>query len=504
MKKNHLKAFLSAHAVCLCMLAFQGNVHGGPVWPGFDFYAVGNECYLKNMAGNIVHKWTSANMVMSHAHLLRDSSVLFPYADTNAFLSGVAVPGGGIQIIKWNGTVAWDYKYYSSMFIPHHDVEPVYHTNDISETPSLFVICATKENTNGVLAEKIVELKPSGAKDAVIKWVWYAYDHSTSSGTDKPELLDLNMGYGDGSGEQMTDWLHMNSVSYNPNLDQLVVGVNWFGEFIVLDHGTTTAQAAGHTGGNYGKGGDILYRWGNPLSYGCTGTRYLYRPHDANWVPKYMPGTRKPLPGAGNVLVISNKTLKGYEIATSGAAGAYKRIAGSAYGPESPYSSFDITRMSSDQGSIQRLPNGNTLLAKGSGATGILEFDAKGTVVEETPWSAQEYFRYDSSYLGSTLLDVDVPSDVAPVKPAPAITTPLQVVAACTGKQIDFTITNGTGRSARFTLYSIDGKMIFEKILIGRTFSWNMHNQSPGLYVMKVSCGGSHLERRLMISDRGR
>ncbi|MBN2446317.1 MAG: aryl-sulfate sulfotransferase, partial [Phycisphaerae bacterium] len=51
------------------------------------------------------------------------------------------------------------------------------------------------------------------------------------------------------------DWNHTNSIDYNPQLDQILVSVLQFNEIWVIDHSTTTAEAAGHKGGRSGKGG---------------------------------------------------------------------------------------------------------------------------------------------------------------------------------------------------------------------------------------------------------
>ncbi len=74
-------------------------------------------------------------------------------------------------------------------------------------------------------------------------------------------------------GRGIADWLHTNSVDYNEEFDQIVVSVRHFSEIWVIDHSTTTAEAAGHSGGNSGKGGDLLYRWGNPEAYRSRGRR---------------------------------------------------------------------------------------------------------------------------------------------------------------------------------------------------------------------------------------
>ena len=67
---------------------------------------------------------------------------------------------------------------------------------------------------------------------------------------------------------QGSDITHTNAVSYNPGLDQIVISVPGYGEIFVIDHSTTTQEAKGSTGGKYGHGGDLLYRWGNPMNYG--------------------------------------------------------------------------------------------------------------------------------------------------------------------------------------------------------------------------------------------
>ncbi len=90
-------------------------------------------------------------------------------------------------------------------------------------------------------------------------------------------------------------------MAYNAELDQIVLSVHNFDEVWVIDHSTTTAEAAGHSGGNSGKGGDLLYRWGNPA-----GLRRRHRRGPAVLRPARRPVDRRDCPGAGNILVFNN------------------------------------------------------------------------------------------------------------------------------------------------------------------------------------------------------
>ena len=61
--------------------------------------------------------------------------------------------------------------------------------------------------------------------------------------------------------------MHSNAVAFSAELDQVLLNVLEFSELWIIDHSTTSAEAAGHTGGKHGKGGDLIYRWGNPRAY---------------------------------------------------------------------------------------------------------------------------------------------------------------------------------------------------------------------------------------------
>ncbi len=193
------------------------------------------------------------------------------------------------------------------------------------------------------------------------------------------------------------DWTHFNGVAYNPDLDQVVVSVHAFSEFWIIDHSTTTAEAASHKGGRSGKGGDLLYRWGNPRAYrnGSKLEQRLFNQHNAHWIPH-------GLPGEGHMLVFNNGSGRPGGDSSSvdeivlpvDSQGQYARNRRGPYGPSQAAWSYSAPKKSDFYSffisGAQRLPNGNTLICSG----------ANGTIFEVTP-DKQVVWKYANPVMGN-------------------------------------------------------------------------------------------------------
>ena len=186
----------------------------------------------------------------------------------------------------------------------------------------------------------------------------------------------------------------MNSIDYNEEFDQILISARNFNEIWVIDHTTTTEEAAGHTGGMYGKGGDLLYRWGNPQAYrkGNESDQLLFMQHDARFI-------ESGCPGAGNITIFNNgfrRPGKDYSnvmeiVPPIDSNGFYHLEPDSAYGPdepiwiyqaENPYDFYSLY-----VSGVQRLTNGNTLIF--SGKTG---FFFEVTPDKEIVWSYKNWY----------------------------------------------------------------------------------------------------------------
>jgi hypothetical protein len=354
--------------------------------------------YLIDNTGVVNHQWSSSYFPGESVRWLGNGAIL---RTIKTDLSGWGGDGGGVQKILWDGTITWEFIYDTSEYISHHDVMPLPNGNVLMiawENKTRTEAIAAGRNPNSLLGnllmiDKIIEVKPTGPTSGTIVWEWHVWDHliqdydssKTNYGEvgDHPELVDIN--YIDDV--IFADLLHTNSIDYNETFDQILLSACYFSEVWVIDHSTTTEEAASHTGGRSGKGGDLLYRWGNPEAYraGTESDQKLFYQHDTTWI-------KAGCPGEGNILVFNNgkdrpdgRYSSVDEIAPPvDENGEYYLEPGSAYGPAAqtwiytanPPGSFYSSKFSG----AERLPDGNTLICNGEKGI-FFEVTSTGTTV---------------------------------------------------------------------------------------------------------------------------
>jgi hypothetical protein len=397
-------SFSAAFIIATALLHPPVPAHA-QAYQGYTLYSAfdSRDTYLVDMNNRPVHHWSHALVGGYSCYLMPDGTLLRPAKSTSPYLNGGAA-AGIVQRIAWDGTVLWEFTYSTSAHRTHHDIEPLPNGNILCIAWELKTaqecVQAGLDHSSLLWPDHIIEVQPVGSSGGNIVWEWHVWDHliqdynpsKSNYGVvgDHPELLDINIesNYG--------DWLHTNAVSYNPDLDQIAFTSHYTDELYVIDHSTTTAQAAGHTGGNSGKGGDFLYRWGRPGNYRAPGAKVFDVVHCAWWIPA-------GLPGAGNIMAFNNReTGTTSEVVEITPPAGYALAPSSAWGPLYPTWSFtDSWFWSSHLGSCQRLPNGNTLMAE-SHFGNLYEVNAAGVV----QWSYSpggmipRALRYDPSYPG--------------------------------------------------------------------------------------------------------
>ncbi|KAA3642707.1 MAG: arylsulfotransferase (ASST) [Chloroflexi bacterium] len=451
MLKLHRRLLLIAPILTLVLSAnssfspvFQEGIQTtAEAYPGYTLFAPmsSTTVYLIDNDGQVVHSWETASRPGNAVYLLENGDLLHTGSTRSSqFTAGGG--GGTVELYSWEGELLWSFEYAGDDYRLHHDVEIMPNGNVLmiaweSKTvqealaagrdPSLL-----PEDDAGLWPDHVIEVDPN--TDEIV-WEWHVWDHLVQDYdpslenfgvvADHPELIDLNYV----PGHVNSDWNHINSIDYNAELDQIMLSVHSFSEIWIIDHSTTTSEAAGHTGGNSGLGGDLLYRWGNPQAYdvGPSSDQQLFQQHDAQWITDGQPVE-------DNILIFNNgnRRQRAYSsvveiIPPIDTDGMYTNIDGSAFAPEAPlweYVAGEPTDFYADHISgAQRLPNGNTLICDGPSGY-FFEVTEDGEIVweYEVPSSDESQsvtvFRAERYSLDYAAFE---DKDLAPQGPVPAI-----------------------------------------------------------------------------------
>ena len=360
--------------------------------------------YLIDNCGQEVNRWDTDFRSANSCYLLPDGNLLRTAVQDGGSGTGFNVGGTGerLQILDWEGNLLWETLYATNEHILHHDIVPMPNGNILAlafEHIRDSTAIATGRDPATLLQgrlfpDKIVEFKPVGTDSVEIVWEWRVWDHLIQDFDPAkpnfgevgahPELFDLNFQQSkfiDGS----SDWTHYNGIDYHPELDQIVFSSQLWCEFYIIDHSTSIQEAAGHTGGRYGKGGDILYRWGNPETYrkGTIEDRKLWGPHGVYWIEEGQWD-------AGKLMIFNNGNWRDGNYSEVFVVDPPQETPGNylapeqLFGPEEPDWSYGGAEnpefFSWFISNAQRLPNGNTLICEGASGE-LFEVTSEGREV---------------------------------------------------------------------------------------------------------------------------
>lgn len=400
----HLKIALAtiffANLIGLPAVAQNGNTIGvvrddGGTQPGLILLApltATNNTYLIDRLGRVVNSWTSSYRPANSVYLTDDGDLIRTANPGGGSTISGGAAGGRIERRSWDNQLEWGWSHISNLYRLHHDVELL---------PNGNILCIAWESKSSAEAtavgripgtfgttlwpDKIIEVEPSGTSGGTIVWEWHAWDHLVQDRSASypnfgdpanfPHRIDINY-----RANSSSDWMHCNGLDYNEDLGQIIISSRNFNEVWVIDHDTTTEEAAGPAG-------DLMYRWGNPVAYGrgLTTDRQFFGQHNPEWI-------RPGMPGHPGITVFNNGNGRpGIDYTSIDELmppilrdGSYEIDAVHPFGPTRLSWSYVAPIPSSFYSSYisgaQRQRNGNTLIC--SGANGqVFEVEPNGTEI---------------------------------------------------------------------------------------------------------------------------
>ncbi len=365
---------ISILVFCTAAASYAQNVA-----EGYVLYDDGNTVHLLNNDKEDVHTWEDLETNPYGVYLKDNGNLIRPCQKGDESITW-GPTFGYVQEIDSSGNIVWEFSYTGNSHVGHHDIAPMPNGNFLMiayEQKSAQEAQQAGIDDSEILVERILEVEPpeNGNGEPTVVWEWHIWDHLTTG--NEPELFNVDKGGPDESdwgGFGTNEWMHMNGIDYNAELDQIMFSSRYFSEFYIIDHSTTTQEAAGHTGGNSGKGGDILFRWGNPENYGAGGEAWVSGAlHCPMWVPS-------GYPGEGNITVFVNESKNGgsevVEVSPT-MDGEYNYVI------DEPDPVWTHSGLSADNMSgCNRLSNGNTFICEANSSR-LSEVTQQGNVVWE-------------------------------------------------------------------------------------------------------------------------
>ncbi len=517
----NLQRYFTAVLVVSCIATTIGQdglrLFDNRAMEGYTLYQTGstNKAILVNNCGNLIHEWL---LVASRYHpkLLPNGNIVY-------------IEDFSRRVIEknWNGNLV------NEITIDDTDIRLNY---EVIVLPNGNYLCLARREFSVSQFEALgynygfavgTSIGTPSQVDIVVEidrnsgeiiWQWDISDHviqerDPSKGNfgvvaNHPELLNMD-------GISTFDWTStesfmINGFDYNPELDQIALSVRKMSEVVIIDHSTTTEQAAGHSGGNSGKGGDILYRWGNPQNYGrgTNNDRYLYFQHNPNWI--------KNGPHAGKLIMYNNglnrpntnssndySTIPIIDTGVDG-NGNYSLPSTAPYGPSSPDEDYSKVTTGNDffsgyTSAGRVLANGNVLVTVG-GSDRAFEMLPDGTVVWDyglvgtgLTFRVEKYALDYSAFIGRDL----TPGDVLESPPSTVNCVLLDVVDTYFDNSQVWITENQLRWSTDLTedlalrIYTLDGKLLMDREFRGNQ-SLDFSDFTNGIYFVNIKVEGNN------------